>query len=70
MKSWRPFEGEGAEAAGDAALGGTSISLPNLKAKLNIFAVAKCSTRTRLKCFQREQLLWDGIQTVLSRICL
>ena len=69
MKSWRPFEGEGAEAAGGAALGGTSVSLPNVRAKLNIFAVAKCSTRAGLKCLQREQLLQDGIGTVRGRIC-
>lgn len=54
LKSWRPFEGEGAEAAAAAALGGTSISLANPKTKLNIFAAAKCSTGAGLKSFQRE----------------
>lgn len=64
------FSGKSAEAAGGAALEWASTPLPNLKAKLNIFAVAKCRTRARLKCFQREQLLQDGPWTALGRICL
>lgn len=70
LESWRPFVGEGAETAGGAALGRTSISLPNLKARINIFAVADCSAGARLKRFQREQLLRDRIGTVPDRICL
>lgn len=65
----RPFEGEGAAAAGGAALEDSSrISLPNLKVKLRIFAVAK-SCRGASWNVPERTLLWDGIGTVLARIC-